>query len=61
MKVFDELEDYLLERKTPILNGFETIMKNGAFARFDSYNIFNNHLLQRHLMTLLWSEGFIQC
>jgi len=32
MKIFDEIEDFLEERKTAILKGFKNIVEVGAFA-----------------------------
>ena len=35
MKVYDEKEEYLGERKTPFLNGFENIVEIGEFAHYE--------------------------
>ena len=43
------------EKLTKVLNTFENIMENGAFA----YNIFKYMIFQRRQKALLWSEGLL--
>ena len=35
MKASDEKDEYLMETKIQILNGFENIVENGAFAHYE--------------------------
>ena len=50
MKASDEKDEYLIETKMPIFNGFENIVENGAFAhneqmlRFPQYLQINSNL-----------------
>jgi len=41
MKAFDEKNEYLMKMIKPIVNGYENILENGAFAHY----VFNGQRL----------------